>query len=147
MGGVPKDALLARLADAGVQLNDHARTLFADDDFTTAPTERTVRVAFVALPDLGLPEGGCFDEILARAEAAGLAACELEVAPHLRLAYLAQPEGPYLTVASHALRDDPAFPNGLYLRRREDGLWLRGFRADDDYHYPPDFTHFVFRCG
>jgi hypothetical protein len=66
------------------------------------------------------------------------------VAPHLRLRYLDQPEGPYLTVASAKLRAEDAFPNGLYLRRLEDGLWLRGYNAGPENTYAPDFTDFVF---
>ena len=144
VGGVSKDALLERLAEHGVSLNEYARILFADEAFTTSPEARRVRVLFVDLPDLGLPEGGTFPEILAAAAAFGLEPCPLELAPHLRLDYLDQPEGPYLTVASIKHHEDPEAPNGFYLRRREDGLWLRGYRADDDFVYPLDFRDFVF---
>lgn len=143
IGGVAKEALLARLAAAGVELNDYARALFADEAFTTAAERRTVRVVARSLDDLGLRAGGTFAAILAAADAQDLAPCPLEVAPHLRLAWLEQPVGPYLTVASRPLRDDDA-PNGFYLRHRDDGLWLRGYRADDDYVYPPAFTDFAF---
>lgn len=144
IGGVTKDELLQRLTAHGIQLNDYARRLFADDRFTPSAEARTVEVAFVTLPELGLADGGTCAAILEAAAARDLAPCPLEVAPHLRLDHLDQPVGPYLTVASHKLRDDPEEPNGLYLRHREDGLWLRGFRADDDHVYPPDFTTFVF---
>ena len=144
VGGVSKDALLERLAQHSVSLNDYARALFADSGFTTSSEARTVRVAFVSLPQIGLPDGGIFDDILGRAAEMGLAPCPLEVAPHLRLDYLDQPEGPYLTVASPGLRPDLSAPNGFYLRRREDGLWLRGYRASPDYVYGPDVRDFVF---
>lgn len=144
IGGVTKAALQERLASQGVSLNDHARLLFADDAFTTAPKPQAVRVALVSLRELGLPDGGSFDDILRRAREAGLTPCPLEVAPHLRLDYLDQPAGPYLTIASLKLRPNASTPNGFYLRRRRDGLWLRGYRADPDYVYGPQFREFAF---
>ena len=68
----------------------------------------------------------------------------LEVAPHLRLQYTDQPNGPYLTVASQKLRSDETFPNGLYLRSLDDGLWLRGYCATPDVVFAPDFSDFAF---
>lgn len=144
VGGVSKDALLRRLDEHSVSLNDYARALFADDGFKTSSRARVVRVAFTSLPEMGLPDGGTFDEILRRAAEVGLEPCPLEVAPHLRLDYLDQPVGPYLTVASRRLRPDPSTPNGFYLRRREDGLWLRGYRASPDHVYAADFRDFAF---
>ena len=144
IGGNSTEVLLERLAAASVSLNDYARTLFADERFTTEAEPRTLHVVARALPDLGLAEGGTFGEILAAASARGLAPCPLEVAPHLRLAWTEQPVGPYLTVASLPLDDAADAPNGLYLRHLDDGLWLRGYRADDDYVYAPEFTEFVF---
>lgn len=35
-------------------------------------------------------------------------------------------------------------PNGFDLRHRDDELWLRGVRANNDFAYPPAFTDFVF---
>jgi hypothetical protein len=144
IGGVTKDELLQRLAQHSVSLNDYARDLFADAGFTTTTATRDVRLALVSLPQIGLPAGGRFDEILAKAAAVGLTPCPLEVAPHLRLSYLDQIEGPYLTVASLKLRPGPATPNGFYLRRLADGLWLRGYESGPDNVYPPDFSEFVF---
>ncbi len=144
IGGVTKAELLARLRLKGVSLNDYARTLFADSAFTTSSEVRCVRVVQVSLAEIGLPDGGRFDEILIEAARLGLEPCPLEVGPHLRLAFLDQPMGPYLTVASRELRPGPETPNGFYLRRLEDGLWLRGYEAGPENVYPADFTDFVF---
>jgi hypothetical protein len=144
VGGVSKDALLHRLAQCSVSLNEYARALFADDGFTTSSQARTVLVTFVSLPEIGLPEGARFEEILGRAADVGLQPCPLEVAPHLRLDYLDQLEGPYLTVASLKPRPGSSTPNGFYLRHRKDGLWLRGYRADPEHVYGPDFHDFAF---
>lgn len=144
VGGVAKDDLLRILERRNVSLNDYARTLFADTVFTTSDEEHEVRIAAVSLPELGLPDGGLYADIVDRAVDLGLQQCELELAPHLRLQYPDQPEGPYLTVASKKLRPDDSFPNGLYLRRTEGRLWLRGYNSGPDYIWPPDFSRFVF---
>ena len=132
------------LSQQGVMLNDYARTLFADAAFTTSIEVRNVGLVQVSLPDIGLRDGGRFDEIVARAATLKLEPCPLEVGPHLRLDYLDQPQGPYLTVASPVLRPGSETPNGFYLRHLDDGLWLRGYEAGPENVYPPDFTDFVF---
>jgi len=67
-------------------------------------------VAVVSLAEIGLPDGGTFDEITTAAQAVGLDLCPLEAAPHLRLQYTDQPKGPYLTVASQKLRSEETYP-------------------------------------
>lgn len=147
IGGRTKDELLAELSQRGVMLNDYARALFADPEFTTANEERTVRVEQISLFEIGLPEGGTFDAIVARAARSNLRLCPLEVGPCLRLAYLDQPPGPYLTVASPEPGPGTGSPNGFYLRHLDDGLWLRGFEAGPENIYPPDFSDFVFEVA
>ncbi len=144
VGGVSKPELLVRLTEQSVSLNEYARVLFADDGFTTSDEARDVRLAVVSLSELGFAQGGVFAEIVERAISLGLEPCELEVAPHLRLHYLDQPEGPYLTVASLELQPDTTFPNGFYLRQLKDGLWLRGYESGPENIYAVDFTDFVF---
>ncbi len=69
-----------------------------------------------------------------------------ELAPHLRLQYLDQPEGYIgyppsehrappgsLTVASRELASDDEIPKGFYLRRIEGVLWLRGYCSGPDH--------------
>jgi hypothetical protein len=146
IGGVSKADLLRRLGQASVQLNDYARALFAAPGFRTSSEARDVRLAVVSLPELGLPNGGRFHDIVCEAKKAGLACCPLELAPHLRLSTLDQPAGPYLTVASPTLGQYPSTPNGFYVRRLADGLWLRGYRAADEHVYAPEFSDFAFLC-
>jgi hypothetical protein len=54
------------------------------------------------------------------------------------LEYLDQPEGPYLTIASEKPKNDDEYPNGFYVRNLDNALWLRGYRASDDYEWPVD---------
>ncbi len=144
LGGTTKHELLSALAHQGVKLNDYARDLFADAAFTTSTETGEVQLVQVSLPDIGLPNGGRFDQIVTHAAEFGLEPCPLEVGPRLRLDYVDQPRGPYLTVASRELRPGPETPNGFYLRHLDDGLWLRGYEAGPENLYPPDFTDFVF---
>lgn len=134
--------MLARLQAAGVHLNPHAETLFADERFTTSRERVPVECVTVTAAELGLPEGGTFDAIVARAAERGLKLAPLELAPHLRLAMLDQPEGAIgqpatehrappgsITIASAPLCDDEDVPCGFYLRRIEGVLWLRGYQS------------------
>jgi hypothetical protein len=119
------------------------RALFTDGRFTVASSASVVRIAECSVGALGLPEGGTFEEVLARARGDfGLSLCPLELGPHLRLQYVDQPEGflgqaasqhcapsGSLTVACAPLDDDDETPKGFYLRRIEGVLWLRGYRS------------------
>ena len=114
-------------------------------EFTVSEHRQSIDVIVVSMGDLGLASGGTLLDIFERAESRGYGLCPLEVASHLRLRLLDQPPGPYLTVASPRPRPgDMDFPAGFYLRRLDDGLWLRGYRTDDDWIWPPHFSQFVF---
>lgn len=143
-GGVAKDELLRRLRHNGIRMNTYADRLFADPDFATTPVPHDVRVVFVSMAEIGLPDGGRYREILAHAASKGLEPCPLELAPHLRLDYRDQPEGPYLTVASAERSPDPDTPNGFYIRHLDGELWLRGYESGPENAYAPDFSRFVF---
>jgi hypothetical protein len=101
--------------------------------------------------DLGCPEGAIYSEICRRAADAGLSLCPLELAPHLRLQYLDQPEGHWghpavkqqappgaLIVAAAPLVADDAIPKGFYLRRIEGVLWLRGYWSSAEHVCGPE---------
>jgi hypothetical protein len=150
-GGLTKPQLLAQLTVAGVELNEYARVLFASDLFTTSPVERPWMTVEVSVHDLGFPEGATLAALHDKAQARGLIPPPLELAPHLRLQYLDQPEGHWghpvtqhrappgsLTIASAPLTEDEDFPKGFYLRRIQDTLWLRGYRCSLDNLWNPD---------
>lgn len=142
IGGASKAELLTRLAAAQVRLNPMALALFADDRFTTTAVESVLEVAFTTVDQLGLGTGATFGQVVERAAAAGLSLCPLELGPHLRLQFTDQGEGSMgqpasqhcapagaVTVASAPLCDDDEAPKGLYLRRIEGAVWLRGYRS------------------
>lgn len=43
-----------------------------------------------------------------------------------------------VTVLSELLEGDDAFPKGLYLRKVDGNLWLRGYVCDSAYRFPGD---------
>ena len=143
IGGQSKTDLLSSLGAHGIQFNKYAHMLFDDPGFTTSESSRWVVVTDVTVAELGLAAGSISADIFARARSFGLELCPLELAPHFRIQFLNQPEGPYLTVASAKTRDDEAYPNGFYLRRLDGTLWLRGYRATADYPWEPT-SRFVF---
>lgn len=151
IGGVSKPGLLSRLEAAAVRLNDLAHVLFADPRFTSLPAQSRVETVELTVADLGLPRGGTYAAILQQAFARGLAACPLELGPHLRLQYLDQPESPpavraprnrappgSLTVVSQAVAADEDAPQGFYLRRISGSLWLRGYRSCPGHLWSPE---------
>jgi hypothetical protein len=149
--------LLAQLAEAKVELNEAAQTLFSSDKFRTLATRRPVTAVELAVRDLGFAHGATMLDLRDKAAALGLCAPPIELGPHLRLQYLDQPEGCWghpvtkhrappgsITVASAPLSEDDQFPKGFYLRRIQGTLWLRGYRASDvEHRYDPD-DRFVF---
>jgi hypothetical protein len=145
IGGISKQGLRHLLTEASVAMNAYAELLFDAPEFTLSNERYAIELTTVSLAELGLHSGASLPGIFDRAQSLGYRLCPLEVAPHLRLQLLDQPPGPYLTVASLRPRpDDMDFPAGFYLRRLDDGAWLRGYRTDDDWIWPPDFSRFVF---
>ncbi|WP_172194251.1 helicase [Saccharibacillus qingshengii] len=142
IGGLTRSQLRQSLQNAGISLNAYAEELFADERFTTSDQPHTVETVELTVGELGFMDGAAAGEIFKRASALGLAACPLELAPHLRLQYTDQPEGsaersvqheaPHasITVASEPLSECDDFPKGFYLRNIDGVLWLRGYRAD-----------------
>ena len=146
MGGMTKHELLVRLQDAKIQLNESARVLFAHDKFTTSPLVSYIETVELSVADLGYLEGTSIGQIHNRAAECGLLLCPLELAPHLRLQYMDQPEGyighppskhrappASLTVTCRRFTSDDDTPKGFYLRRIEGVLWLRGYRSGPDH--------------
>lgn len=130
MGGTSKEELLQQLAHAGVQTNLHAETLFAHPSFLPSSSMVTVGLVKTNLAELGLTDTCTFEAFESRATELGLKLCPLHLAAFLRLNYLDQPPGPYLTIASKPVEPDVNYPKGFYLRNFENTLWLRGYRAD-----------------
>lgn len=150
VGGLSREAVVARLDAAGIRRNAHAETLLADPVFDERPAE-SVDVVERSVADLGLHRGGTLAQVYAAAASLGLDLCPADTGPALRLAWLDQNTAPdsilstgraptgSLMVASPVLQDGFDYPKGFYLRVIDGEPWLRGYRCDDDFlHSPQD---------
>jgi hypothetical protein len=135
-GGLTREQLLDRLAENKVRFNGYAERLFRHPAFSPGETRERAELVTLTLPDLGLPNPCSFPAIAGKGSALGLRLCPLPLGAFLRLAYLDQPEGPYLTVASPAPESDEDYPKGFYLRRYDGAVWLRGYRASGACEWP-----------
>jgi hypothetical protein len=144
VGGISKELLISQLVDHGIQFNKYAHMLFEHPSFSIADSVKQVKLARVTLLNLGVTKPCVFHEIVSRASDLGLKLCPLYFGAFLRLAYLDQPEGPYLTIASDKPeKSDENYPSGFYIRNFDNSLWLRGYRATDDYEWPIE-SEFIF---
>lgn len=151
-GGLSKQALLAKLERASIQLNQYAHLLLSTDRFVTSETTQVATLIILSVGELGFPNGATSAEITERAKQYQLRPCPLELAPYFRLHYLDQiennqpsnnkaPQGS-ITVLSEPVLDredggDEEFPKGFYLRHTNGQLWLRGYFSPDDYCWEP----------
>lgn len=149
VGGLSRDELRQRLEASAIQLNAHAETLLEHSCFDERAPE-VVTVTQRRVDDLSLPEGGTLPAVIAAALRQDLQLCPPETGPYLRLAMTSQPKAPdsvlsagrvptgALHVVSAPLSAYHEFPKGFYLRAVDGVSWLRGFRCDDEYVWPPE---------
>lgn len=138
MGGVTKEALIKQLIAKGIQFNDYAKILFEHKNFLVTNKIEKVKLVKVTLSDLEMVHPCSFSELINKAFNLGLKLCPLYCAAFLRLEYLEQPEGPYLTIVSERPQDDEQYPNGFYIRNFNNILWLRGYCITDFCEWPND---------
>lgn len=143
IGGITKEHLLQKLSDGGIQFNKYASTLFDHPQFLPSVKAEKVKLVKATLPDLGLNDSCSFEEFESRASALELKLCPLYLAAFLRLEYIDQPAGPYLTIASKKPEKHENCPNGFYIRNFENVLWLRGYMADGLSDWPGQ-NEFIF---
>jgi hypothetical protein len=146
VGHLTKPELLQEFERHSIKMNDMGKRLFADAPFARSESSCILKTVELQVRHLGFYKGAIWADIFRAAIERGLALCPIEAGPYLRLQYLDQPEGFWITVASQKLRDIDDYPNGFYLRRLTDGLWLRGYTASPDHLWKPD-EHFIFCSG
>ncbi|MGH1550459.1 hypothetical protein ACRAWB_15300 [Leifsonia poae] len=155
VGGASRVELRAALLDHGVALNEYAETLLGHPVFDLREGE-DVDIVVRTVGELGFTTGAVLPEVHTTAIEQGLTLCPADTGPYLRLAMTSQRNAPdielsagrspagSIKVAAPRLVDDPSFPAGFYLRVVDGQSWLRGFRCDDEYLFPPDAS-FAFR--
>ena len=135
--------LLQELKELRIQFNPFALQLFEDQMIQTKQRAQTLSLSIITPSELGASFGATLAELLTHAALKGLEPCPLAVAPYLLLQGILLTKDEYITVASLPLAQEETYPRGLYLRKRDDGVWLRGYRCDDTFIFPPSMK-FVF---
>ena len=106
VGGLAKEPLIQRLVDAGVRFNKYAEILFDHHAFWPSQQVEKIKLVKMKLSDLNLMSPCSYQAIIDRALSLGFSLCPLYLSGFLRLEYLNQPEGPYLTIASPRPEND-----------------------------------------
>jgi hypothetical protein len=147
IGGVSKGELLQNLKDKNIHINEYGLQIINHENFITSAAPRKIETVEISTSDLGFPKGATTKELYDQAEELGYTLCPPELAPHIRLQYMDQPidppKGHWQNIAMSKISEEPGFPSGFYLRHREDGFWLRGYRASTDYLWQPE-DRFIF---
>lgn len=141
IGNYTKSEILNSLERADVHFNDYAKTLFDYDEYFKSE-EVNLKIVKVKLPDLGLDVESTYKDIVKAAKERGLSLCPHITAAYLRLEFLDQESGPYITVASSWFDNGVDTPRGSYLRFMDGKLWLRGYYASEDYLWPIESEFF-----
>lgn len=149
VGGRSRSEVKQLLHSANVLLNVHAETLLAHPSFD-APESQSLEVVQRTVAELGFEHGATLSQVFVAAKNQGLELCPLVMGPYLRLAMLEQEDAPdsvlsagraptgAIHIASEPSSEDVEYPKGFYLRVVDGQAWLRGYRCDDTYQWPPE---------
>ena len=139
---------LKTLKQRGILINRYAEEYISHPCFSAAgPPEMTAVI--LSLEELGLKRGATLDELFRHIRGTQFRPCPADTGFFLRLAWTDQPQSQNsiltgthsspdqaVTVLSEMLERDDDFPKGLYLRRVDGSLWLRGYVCDSAYRFP-----------
>jgi hypothetical protein len=147
---IPADQVFQKLKEGCILFNRYAAEYMSHPRFSAGkPGEISAAVA--SLQELGLEDGATLDELFQHIQSTAFKPCPPDTGFFLRLAWTDQPQSQNsiltgthrspdraVTVLSELLETDDAFPKGLYLRRVDGKLWLRGYVCDSTYRFPGD---------
>lgn len=141
---------LQMLKEHGILINHYAEKFISHPDFSAKSTEE-MTAAVISLAELGLDKGASLDELFRYMKGTQFSPCPPDTGLFLRLAWTDQPQSQNsiltgthsspdqaVTVLSELLENDDTFPKGLYLRKVDGSLWLRGYVCDSAYRFPGD---------
>ncbi len=149
IGGMSKSTVLEKLKKNKISLNDFALKFINHNEFKLSSSKEKLQTVEISVSDLGFPNGATINEICQKVHELGFRICPHELGIHLRLQYIDfnqpidLPKGKWQSIIVKGHFDEPGFTLGFYLRRREDGFWLRGYRASLDYLWDP-VDRFIF---
>lgn len=138
-----KQKLLAKLAALNIGINKYAEQIFDHPNYNYENGASQISIAKTTLHELGLQNGGNFQQISTAMQANNFDYCPIEFAPYIRMHFMEQdaatkatqnihPPDSYL-IFSAPLQADENFPKGFYIRNIEGKLWLRAYTCSDDY--------------
>lgn len=144
---VTAEQSLKTLKDHGILINHYAEEYISHPCFSAAgPPEITAVI--LSLEELGLKRGATLAELFRHIRGTQFRPCPADTGFFLRLAWTDQPQSQNsiltgthsspdqaVTVLSEMLERDDEFPKGLYLRRVDGSLWLRGYVCDSAYRF------------
>ena len=146
---------LQTLEEHGILTNRYAKEFISHPCFS-AKEQTEMTAAIIPLKELGLENGASLDELFRHIQGTPFSSCPPDTGFFLRLAWTDQPQSgnsiltgmhrspdQAVTVLSEILEQDDNFPKGLYLRKVDGALWLRGYGCDPAYHFPGE-TLFAF---
>ncbi len=141
---------LRTLRERGVLTNRYAEAYISHPRFSSGGVGESTAV-ILSLEELGLERGASLDELFRHIQGTPFTPCPPDTGFFLRLAWTDQPQSgnsvltgthgspdQAVTVLSEMLERDDAFPRGLYLRKVDGKLWLRGYVCDSAYRFPGD---------
>jgi len=138
------DAYRAALATGMLRSGDWVTNFLGKPAYKCASVATSVDLVLVSVADLGFQRGALYSEICERAQQFGLRLCAAEVGPALRLAYVDQPRGERLIIATKPSADTHEDLDLFVMEvSGGGGLWLRGDCGPQDRYWEPD-RRFVF---
>ena len=141
---------LQTLRERGILTNRYAEMVISHPCFSAGGSGE-MTAAIISLEELGPESGASLDELFRHIQGTQFTPCPPDAGFFLRLAWTDQPQSQNsvltgthsspdqaVTVLSEMLERDDAFPRGLYLRKADGSLWLRGYVCDSAYRFPGD---------
>ena len=140
---VEKSKLFDYLEKNRIMVNESCRRYILHENFKFSEREFTKQIIITTLEEMGFTKPCTLMEIFRKAKSIGYDLCDYNLGVYLRLAFLnqvnsknsilsGQHKSPNssIQVVSNPVEEDDEFPKGLYLRKVDNQLWLRGFRCD-----------------
>ncbi len=139
---------LQTLKEHGILTNSYAEKYISHPCFSDGGSGE-MTAAITSLEELGLERGASLNDLFRHIKGTQFTPCPPDTGFFLHLAWTDQPQSQNsvltgthsspnqaVTVLSELLESDDAFPKGLYLRKVDGNLWLRGYVCDSAYRFP-----------
>jgi hypothetical protein len=131
--------------EAKFKVGGYVNGILRDRHFSVSDSEVFVQLVNISVEELGFSGPAKRAEIYAQAFERGLKLCPAEVGPQLRLQYLDQPHGEWLTIGMEPILNDDGDPSVFFVAHSHGKLLLSGDYGYYDLSYNPE-KRFIFVC-